>query len=291
MTFKEFHEKYNYLTIQETIEFYSVFEGHPFLEFLSFDDSLEESIKTHILERIEDLKPYFIYDENSDFQRDLESVLYRLAIGDRKSYTVYKKENISQGRGRLLYKALFEQNIIKKEKSRELPKREFKGQLIKKSLRRYEVQDKIHFQNNFTRFWFTFIYPYDKNVEQIFLHVNNAMEQFISLSFEELSIELMSKLLGKEFIEQQGSFWDKNREIDLLIEMKDGTMIAGESKWKNHRTSKKTLNSLINKCEKAYFEVDKYVLFSKSGFTNELLALKNLPLKLCSLEDFKALYD
>lgn len=291
MTLREFHQKYNYFTIQECIEFYSIFEGHPFLKFINFDGTLFEAIEKFIIERIEDLQPYFLYDNNHDFQHDLESILYRLAIGDRKSYTVYKKENISQGRGRMLYKALFDKKIIKKEKSREPPKREFKGQLIKKHLRHYEIQDKIHFANNFTRFWFTFIYPYKQEPKEILTHIHASLEQYISLSFESLSIELMTHKLGKDSIKSSGSYWDKKMEIDLLIETKDGTIIAGESKWKNHRISKKTFNYLVKKCEKASFDVDKYAFFSKSGFSKELSSLKNDKLCLYTLKDFEALYD
>ena len=117
MGFKEFHQQFKHLDIQESIEFYSVFDGHPFLKYIKLDEDLTTCIQINILDRIDELKPYFIYDENRDFQKDLESILIRLAIGDRKSYTIYKKEHISQVRGRALYKSLFEKNIIKKEKS------------------------------------------------------------------------------------------------------------------------------------------------------------------------------
>lgn len=291
MTFKEFHQKYNYMSIQESIEFYSIFEGYPFLKFISFDGNLLEAIEKFILERIEDLKPYFLFDSNLSFQQDLESILYRLAIGDRKSYTVYKKENISQGRGRMLYKALFDKHIIQKEKTREPPKREFKGQLIKKYLRHYEVQDKIHFSSHFTRFWFTYIYPYTQSKEEIFAKITHSLEQYISLDFEALSIKLLEKKIGEEQIKSSGSYWDKKMEIDVLIETKNGTIIAGESKWKNHRISKKTFNYLIQKCNRAHFDADKVALFSKSGFTKELTSLKDDRLYLYTLKDFEVLYD
>ena len=215
--------------------------------------------------------------------------MIRLAIGDRKSYTVYKKENISQVRGRALYKSLFEKNIIKKEKSREKPIREFKGQLIKKSLRRYEIQDKIHFCDNFTRFWFTFIAPSINKP----LHVNNIItniEQYISLSFEELSNELLINRFGKNSIVNYGSYWDKNTEIDLLVETKNGIIIAGESKWKNHKVCKNILKALQKKCEKAELGAKKFALYSKSGFSKELTKKKYDEVMLFELKDFEELY-
>jgi len=289
MSLKSFHKRFSYFDIKESIEFYSVFDGHPFLDFIKLDEDLATCIQINILDRIDELKPYFVYDENSNFQKDLESILIRLAIGDRKSYTVYKKENISQVRGRALYKSLFEKKIIKKEKSREKPLREFKGQLLKKSLRRYEIQDKMHFCDNFTRFWFTFIAP---NIETS-LHVENIIDnidQYVSLSFEELSNELLMHKYKKEKIINFGSYWDKNIEIDLLIETKEGTIIAGETKWKNHKVCKNILKTLQKKCERAELEASKFVLCSKSGFSKELKNKKSKDTMLFELKDFEELY-
>lgn len=292
--FKKFHDQFIHLNIEENIEFYSLFDGHPFLKFIKLDHDLSTCIQLNILDKIDELKPYFIYDTNKKFQEDLESVLMRLAIGDRKSYTVYKKENISQVRGRALYKSLFKNNIIKKERSREKPLREFKGQLIKKSLRRYEIQDKIHFEDNFTRFWFTFIAPYIKkslhvNKVELLNNIISNIEQFISLTFEELSNEIIIKKYKKENILNYGSYWEKNLEIDLLIETKDGTIIAGESKWKNHKVCKNILRSLQKKCEKIDLEIQQFVLCSKSGFSKELKNLKDEKILLIELKDFEEL--
>ncbi|MDA7848272.1 DUF234 domain-containing protein [Sulfurospirillum sp.] len=289
MSLKKFHEQFPYFDIQESIEFYSIFNGYPFLEFIKLDDDLATCIQTNIIDKIDELKPYFIYDVDENFQNDLKSILIQLAIGDRKSYTVYKKVNISQIRGRALYKSLYKKNIIKKEKSREKPLREFKGQLIKKSIRRYEIQDKIHFCDNFTRFWFTFIAPFlDKP-----LHVRNIIpniEQYISLSFEELSNELLIHKYKKENILNYGSYWDKSIEIDLLIETKNGTIIAGESKWKNHKVCKNILKTLQSKCERVNLGATKFVLCSKSGFSKELISKKSDDILLFELKDFEELY-
>lgn len=289
MAFKKFHKQFVHLDIQEAIEFYSVFDGYPFLDSLKLDDDLSTCMQKYIIDRADELKVYFVYDESMEFQKDLESILTRIAIGDRKNYTVYKKENISQLRGRSLYRSLFEKSVIKKEISREKPLREFKAQRIKKSLRRYKVQDKIRFCNNFTRFWFTYIAPnYDKP-----LHVQKIMqkiEQHVSLSFEELSDELVVHRCKDETILSCGSYWDKDIEIDLLVEAKSGIILAGESKWKNHKVCKNILKSLQKKCERAKLKVDCFVLCSKSGFSKELMSIKSDRIMLVNLKDFEELY-
>jgi len=281
------------LNIQESIEFYSVFQGYPLKKELILDDDLFTCIKINILDKIDLLKHYFIFDEDPLFQENLEAMLIRLAIGDRKSYTVYKKENISQIRGRAVYKSLFENKIIKKEKSREKPLREFKGQLIKKSLRNYTIQDKIHFEDNFTRFWFYFIVPALKkslHVDDIVEDIVQNIESFISLCFEELSNELLIQKYTPQNIVNHGSYWDNKIEIDLLIEKTDGTIIAGESKWKNHKICKNILNKLQAKCQRANLEANYFALFSKSGFSKELQASHNPQVLLYELKDFEELF-
>ena len=292
-SFSEFHEKFKYLNIQESIEFYSVFQGYPLKEELKLDHDLFTCIKINVLDKIDVLQHYFIFDEDPLFQEDLEAMLIRLAIGDRKSYTVYKKENISQVRGRAVYKSLFESKIIKREKSREKPLREFKGQLIKKSLRNYTIQDKIHFEDNFTRFWFYFIVPALKkslHVDDIMEEITQNIESFISLCFEELSNELLVQKYTPQNIVNHGSYWDNKIEIDLLIEKTDGTIIAGESKWKNHKICKNILNKLQAKCQRANLEVNYFALFSKSGFSKELKSSYNPQLLLYELKDFEELF-
>ena len=66
-------------------------------------------------------------------------------------------------------------------------------------------------------------------------------------------------------------------------------MIAGECKWKNQRISKNILNKLEKKCEVGNLKVDYYALFSKSGFSNELLRNRPDNLLLFDSNDFEML--
>ncbi len=86
-------------------------------------------------------------------------------------------------------------------------------------------------------------------------------------------------------IESSGSYWDQKIELDILITLENGQTIVGECKWKNSKICKKTLTSLIKKCEIANINPDIYALFSKSGFSNELLKHPMENLLLFDLED------
>ncbi|MDX1809036.1 MAG: DUF234 domain-containing protein [Sulfurospirillaceae bacterium] len=289
--FQNFKKKFPYLNIEECIIYYSIFDGHHNLSNIKFTNSLNTTIKEEIIDKIEELKSSFIYDKEIATQKLLEKILTRIAKGDRKSYTVYNKEKLSQTKGRVLYKYLFENKIIKKEKSRETPIKTSTKQLIKKDLRRYKIQDKLQFSDNFTRFWFTFIAPnIHKNEISYEIDIAPFLDKFISLEFENLSNELLRHVYKNEQIISTGGYWDKNLEIDLLIKT-NSLNIAGEAKWKNTKICKNVLNSLINKCQKADLGIDKFALFSKSGYSKELESKKYVNIELYTLDDFERLFN
>ena len=290
LKFRKFHQKFPYLDIQESIEYFSIFDGYPLSDKLNLSYDLKTVIKKEIIDKVDMLKEYFIYDKIEEDQKLIEKILIRLSKGDRKNYSVYDKENLPQGKGRELFGHLYSLDVIKKEKSREEPFKKTKKQPIKKSLRRYKVQDKIHISNNFTRFWFTFILPLlNKNEEITFSSIEPYIEKYISLEFEKLSISLIIEKYKNEEILNSGSYWGKNIEIDLYIETKK-RKIAGEAKWKNSKICKNILNSLQKKCIRANLPIDTFVLFSKSSFSKELKSKKYDNTQIYELSDFEVLY-
>jgi len=290
LRFKNFHQKFPYLDIQEAIEYFSIFDGYPLSNKLNLSYDFKTIIEKEIIDKIDILKEYFIYDKNVENQKLIEKILTRLSRGDRKNYSVYDKENLPWGKGRELFGHLYSLGIIKKENSREEPLKKTKKQPLKKVLRRYKIQDKIHINYNFTRFWFTFIFPLlSKNKEITFSSIEPYIEKYVSLEFEKLSIALIIQKYKNEEILSSGSYWDKNIEIDLFIETKK-QKIAGEAKWKNGKICKNILNSLQKKCKRANLPIDKFVLFSKSSFSKELKSKKFDNIQIYELSDFEQLY-
>lgn len=295
MGLRETYQCFPYLDIQELIEFHAVFDGFESPFCIEPKETLFETINTSILQSYLSLKDLFLYSDDPQMQEAMENALIRLARGDRKSHSIYKKENIPQPRGKLIYKELYEQGIIQKEESREEPLRDYPGQLIKKELRRYQIEHKIHFSDEITRFWFTFIAPNSALLEAgdsapVLTQIEQEFEKYVSLTFETLSEALIIKTLEEHDILRSGSYWGRNIEIDLLLESADDLVIAGESKWKNHKVCKNVLNSLQKKCERANLNVTHFALFSKSGFSKELEERKDDSVLLFSLNDFERLY-
>lgn len=288
-----FKEDFSYLDIVERIGYFAVFGGFTDLKALHRYENLRENIVHNILEQYASLKPLFSFVSDPSMQHDLETLLFRIAIGDRKSHSIYKND-ISQPRGRELYKRLFAQRIITKEYSREAPLPKVPGRFLKKELRRYKIEDKILFEKNFTRFWFTFVMPNEEAIARgdfrsVLAQIDRELDKYISFTFENLSNLLIQQKLENEIITESGSYWDKDIELDLFAKTASGKVIAGECKWKNQRISRNILNKLEKKCEVGHLKVDYYALFSKSGFSNELLKHKADNLLLFESRDFETL--
>jgi hypothetical protein len=277
--------------MEELITYFSIFDGFEDLSLLKSSDDLLENIKTHILQDFQNRKKSFIFSDDPKLQKDIEKMLHTLSIGDRKRFSLYK--NISRFRGMEGFKLLYEKDIIRDEITREKPLKKEPFHRLKKSLRGYRVEDKIRFNKEYHRFWFTFIYPYYGDLEKseynrLLQEIRDSLPKFVSGFFEELSNELIIDIF-KDEIEAYGGYWTKDLEIDLLIELIDGRVIAGECKWKNHKVSKNILNKLRKITKKADFRVDSFALFSKSGFSKELKSLDSKEVMLYDLDSFKRL--
>ncbi|RLE65938.1 MAG: hypothetical protein DRJ47_03615 [Thermoprotei archaeon] len=141
-----------------------------------------------------------------------------------------------------------------------------------KRFRRYIIT------SNFFRFWFRYIYPYGSLLEEgevdKVLEIANGFKPHISEAFEYICREHMY-LLNKEKMvgfTKIGKWWLKDIEIDwIAIDEKSSTAYFVECKWTNKPIGREVLNRLIKKSE--YFpwrknrRKDKYILYSKSGFT------------------------
>lgn len=112
--------------------------------------------------------------------------------------------------------------------------------------------------------------------------IKKEFNHFASLEFE----LLCANFLAKKFHIPRGeisSFWDKNNEFDLFYDNR--FKLIAECKYKDTKMCKNDLNNLIKKANVSNLNPDIVILFSKSGFSNELANLKSEKIKLISLEE------
>jgi hypothetical protein len=146
------------------------------------------------------------------------------------------------------------------------------------------------------RFWFSSISPYYKGIKEgdykeIKERWGHMQQGFSDHILHQLSLELVKNSFEEDKIEQIGSYWDKNVEIDILAKTKSGKMIAGLCKYSKNKAGKNDLAKLKENCKKAELDIDTFVIFSKNKFSNELKKEKNEKLKLFSLRNIRSLLD
>jgi hypothetical protein len=286
--FKDFYSRYPYIIFDDIIDYFSVFGGlGVYLElFNGIDCAIKDIIKT---DEVYSNLPFFIL--NDPFKK----FLIKLAQGDGRLYSIFNKIGVGYSLGSDIVEELLNNDIIYIVNSRENPLKVYKKQLIKKELRNYTIEPKIYFKKPFFRFWFMFVEPYrDKqnkiNINKVLDNFNKNSYRLSSLAFEQLSIELLKdEFKNIDTLVEIASYWDRFSEFDIYSKTKSNKYILGECKYKNRPITKAELLKLKAKANNSNLKVDKFALFSKSGFSHELYKLDDKDLLLYELLDFKRL--
>lgn len=261
------------------VDFYCVFDGC-FIRASSSD--LFESIKNDILPFYPLLSSKFKLDKQS------AKALHILAKNSRKRYSINKQ--LGHFAASFTMNKLLERGFLQIEKSKEEKIKRKKGQKLKKALRKYTIQDKVLFRNNFLRFFAYFLQPNEnlilnKAYDELLAKIKKEFKHYQSLCFEGLGRELLE---SKFKINSISSFWSNDVEIDLFY--KDSKLtVLGEVKFKDKKICKNIFNSLQNKAKILNLKPDYFVIFSKSGFSSELIKSKEANLLLFDFDELKTL--
>lgn len=121
---------------------------------------------------------------------------------------------------------------------------------------------RYYIKDNFTLFWFTFIYPNLSLIEEgIYEIKEDEYNVYLGRIFEKIAREYVEDVY-KVKVER---LWSKDVEIDIY-----GDGIAGECKWSEGINGEKVLYELKRKVEDLGLDVKKYIIFAKSfSKTNE----------------------
>ena len=277
--------------MEQSIELFSVFGGVESTLELDFFDDLDSIIRFNFVDKYQELQtlitPSYLLEEPYRY------FLIAIARGDGRLSNVFRKAKVGDTLGWRILNELIELGIVELEASREASLKKYPNQKLEKSLRSYRIESKIRFKTPFYRFWFGFVEPYTKELsckqtQRFFENFEQHFSRLNSLVFEQLSNELLHLHFQNHLI-TSGSYWDRHSEFDILATTKDGQKILGECKYKNKKVCKSELSKLKQKAEVSNISVDTYVLFSKNGFSNELMQSKKQGLLLFELEDFKEL--
>jgi hypothetical protein len=289
--FRSFYFR-NYPNDMETqIEYFALFGG------LGWDIDTSKPIvlliKELILENFELLNEKIT--ELTLGEQNNKRLLRALAVGDRRIFSAFNRAGLNNGNGGAALNYLQEKGLVSIEYSREEPARSLNPNgKLKRSVARHRISHKVLFTQPFIRFWFYFIAPHTKDILQndytsLFKDFQTKQNSYTSLVFEELSEVLLNYHIRDSQILSSGSYWDAKIEIDILTITNDEKIYVGECKWTNHKVNKKEFHKLNEKCQKLDILPSQIILFSKRGFSKELMSMQGKELALYSCEEFRAL--
>jgi len=267
--------------METAINYFSVFGGLDIK--VDTTKPLGKLIERHILDAYYDL-----HDE-IDKMIKADNVGYKIlsgiALGDRRINSSFKRADAEYDEGIKLIQTFCEKEVIFEETSIDHLTNKFEQN---------DSADKLLFVSPFLRFWFAFVSPLYRGVKreeygEVYERFDNRKQEFMDLIFEQLSHEYIKVMFKDDEIEEVGRYWDSENEINLLAETATGKVIVGSCKYNNSKVKKNEINKLREVCQKLEIVPDYVVLFSKSGFTNEVKSLKNESLKLFTVKSLKAL--
>lgn len=153
------------------------------------------------------------------------------------------------------------------------------------------------------RFWYRFVYNNTSSIEYgdgslVYERINDGISDFMGEAFEDICKEYLWRLnivggLAVNF-NDCGRWWGNNpllkkeQEIDIIAYNKEcNNAIFAECKWTNKKVDSRILKNLKDKSKMFDFKDKYYMLFAKSGFTEEAheAAKRDKNVLLVSLKD------
>ncbi len=253
---------------------YGILGGIP--QYLSyFDDSKDiyDNVKLKILD-----KSSYLYEEPKLLLRQelrepaiYNSIIEAIATGNSKLNEISTKVGIDTDKCAKYLSVLIDLKIVERITPLDLKEKS------RKSI--YKLKD------NFFRFWYRFVFTNKMLIEQgmfdevIENKIKPFMNHFLGEVYEEICMDYL-KILNKRkklpfTFERIGKWWGNNpyrkreEEIDIVAYDRDN-IIFSECKWQNQKVDMRVLNDLIEKGMMFEWKNKYYVLFSKSGFTDDL---------------------
>jgi len=267
------------LSFDDFIKVYTVCGGIPlYLKQFSSKISFLENLRINVFNKNSILynEGDIILSEQLSELRIYFAILKAMALGKTKfgeilNYTGLSKTSIHK----YLY-VLEELQLIKKE----VPITEERPEKSRKGL--YIIIDP------FLNFWFKYILPFKSeiesgNLDEVFKYIDRQFDLTTSFIYQDLCQDILKIKLKNTFkFNRIGRWWDsinKNYvEIDLVaFNEENKNILFGEAKWSKSKLGTNILNELKEKSAFVKWEMENrkeyYILFSRSGFTEDLLRL------------------
>lgn len=287
--FGYYHEFFPSKSRRELIEMYAVTGGVPkYIELFSESKDIYSAIQKCVLNRSGYLydEPHFLLQQEVSEVGSYFSIIKAIAAGNSKLSAISSILEIKSTSLTKYLKTLIDLDILE----REVPITEENPEKSKKGL--YKIKD------NYLRFWFAFVYPNMSFIESGHSRIvmnkirNSLVKNHIAFVYDDVCKERMWDLNAEGAwpfnFTKIGRYWDSKDEIDIVaLDPECKNLILGECKYWTEPVGVSVLRGLEAKTDSVAWERDNrkvwYVLFSASGFTDELIkeAESRTDLELC----------
>lgn len=288
--FAYYHNFFPGKSRKELIELYAITGGVPkYIEPFSEDKDIYGAIQKCVLNRSGYLydEPYFLLRQEVSEVGSYFSIIKAIAAGNTKLSSISALLEVKATSLTKYLKTLIDLDILE----REVPITEENPEKSKKGL--YKIKD------NYLRFWFAFVYPNMSFIESGHGSVvmnkirKSLVKNHIAFVYEDVCREQMWELNAEGVwpfnFTKLGRYWDSKIEIDIAALDPEGkNLILGECKYWTDPVGVSVFRDLEAKTDSVTWERKNrkvwYVLFSASGFTDELkkMAQSREDLLLCS---------
>ena len=273
MAFDALEEFFPDKDFEELVKIYSVMGAIPaYIEKINPGHDIFRNIKELILS-----KGTFLYSE-------VEYIL-REELREPRNYFVILKA-IAQGKRKLseiINETGFEKSLVARYLDilrslgfveKDIPVTEKYPEKSKQGL--YRLHDK------FFTFWFKFAFPNRnrleiENVDYVLKQIKDTFEHHISTIYEDVCMDICKDLMKDGLIQYTtiGKWWSKDEEIDIVaLDEEQKTAYFGECKWSNKKVGDDIYQDLLRKSQLVDWHKEmrknKFILFSKSGFTQRM---------------------
>lgn len=275
LRFEDFKKFFPRKKFDELLKIHTVTGGIP-AYILQFSQNLpfKKVLKKYIFntERYLYNEVEFILKEEIREPRTYLSILKAIALGRRKFGEIVNETGLQKNIITKYLHILEDLHLIKKD----VPVTEKIPLHSKKGL--YSLEDQ------FFIFWFNYIFPFKSDLElercdNVFLELDKGFNLLISQNYEKVAGEIVMNHSDEIFpLLRIGRWWDSADEIDIVgLNEKENKILFGEAKWSNKKVGTDIYKKLKRKAgmvrwsngnRKEYF-----CLFSKSGFTGDMLKL------------------
>lgn len=274
--FGYYHEFFPDKGRKELIEMYAITGGVPkYIELFSQSGDIYSAIEACVLNRSGYLydEPHFLLQQEVSEVGSYFSIIKAIAAGNTKLSAIAGVLEVKSTSLTKYLKTLIDLDILE----REVPVTEGNPEKSKKGL--YKIKD------NYLRFWFAFVYPNMSFIESGHSRIvmdkirKSLVRNHIAFVYEDVCKERMWEMNAEGvwpfYFSKLGRYWDAKEEIDIAaIDPEGKNLILGECKYWQEPVGISVLRDLEAKAKTVAWERNErkvwYVLFSASGFTEEL---------------------